>query len=67
MFFILRETMADLGTVYLMVLGVVAIVIMLLAPQGLWGLTRQKFNLELFPLSYRVLVDDKGSGKRSAP
>jgi branched-chain amino acid transport system permease protein len=53
-FFALRETLADLGTIYLMVLGVVAIVIMLKAPNGVWGLIRARFDLELFPLSYRV-------------
>ena len=53
-FFLLRETLADLGTIYLMVLGVVAIVIMLKAPKGIWGLIRSRFDLELFPLSYRV-------------
>lgn len=53
-FFLLRETLADLGTIYLMVLGVVAIVIMLKAPNGIWGLIRDRFDLELFPLSYRV-------------
>ncbi len=53
-FFALRETLADLGTIYLMVLGAVAIVIMLKAPRGLWGLIRNRFDLELFPLSYRV-------------
>ncbi|MGJ8609758.1 MAG: branched-chain amino acid ABC transporter permease [Octadecabacter sp.] len=53
-FFLLRETLADLGTVYLMVLGVVAIAIMLKAPNGVWGLIRARFDLELFPLSYRV-------------
>lgn len=63
LFFFLRETLADLGTVYLMVLGIVAITIMLLAPQGIWGLIRQKFNLELFPLSYRVLMGDKKQSK----
>src|SRR5690606_12894768 len=36
-FFALRETLADLGTLYLIALGVVAIVIMLWAPRGLWG------------------------------
>jgi branched-chain amino acid transport system permease protein len=56
-FFILRETLADLGTIYLMVLGVVAIVIMLKAPNGIWGLIRTRFDLELFPLSYRVKLD----------
>ncbi len=59
-FFLLRETLADLGTIYLMVLGVVAIVIMLKAPNGLWGLLRSRFDLELFPLSYRVKSNKKG-------
>ncbi len=53
-FFILRETLADFGTTYLIILGAVAIVIMLKAPKGVWGLIRERFDLELFPLSYRV-------------
>ncbi|MGC3939597.1 branched-chain amino acid ABC transporter permease [Roseobacter sp. EG26] len=53
-FFVLRETLADLGTIYLIVLGVVAIVIMLKAPNGIWGLIRGRFDIELFPLSFRV-------------
>lgn len=57
LFFLLRETLADLGTIYLIVLGLVAIGIMLKAPKGVWGLIRGKFNLELFPLSYRVQTD----------
>ncbi|MEM7445829.1 MAG: branched-chain amino acid ABC transporter permease, partial [Pseudomonadota bacterium] len=54
-FFALRETMADLGTIYLLVLGLVAIVVMLKAPKGIWGLLRERFDLQLFPLSYRVV------------
>lgn len=53
-FFALRETLADLGTTYLIVLGVVAIVVMLRAPKGLWGFVRERFDLQLFPLGYRV-------------
>ena len=53
-FFALRETLADLGTIYLLVLGLVAIVVMLKAPKGVWGLIRSRFDLELFPLGYRV-------------
>jgi branched-chain amino acid transport system permease protein len=53
-FFALRETLADLGTTYLIVLGVVAIVVMLKAPKGVWGLIRARFDLQLFPLGYRV-------------
>lgn len=53
-FFALRETLADLGTVYLIVLGIVAIVVMLRAPKGIWGLIRSRYDLQLFPLGYRV-------------
>ncbi len=53
-FFALRETMADFGTIYLMILGLVAIVVMLKAPKGVWGLIRNRFDLEFFPVSYRV-------------
>jgi branched-chain amino acid transport system permease protein len=53
-FFALRETMADLGTIYLIALGVVAIAIMLRSPAGLWGLIRARTGAELFPLSFRV-------------
>ncbi|CUJ81522.1 branched-chain amino acid ABC transporter permease [Shimia thalassica] len=58
-FFALRETLADLGTIYLIVLGVVAIVMMLKAPKGIWGLIRSRFDLQLFPLGYRVITPGK--------
>lgn len=58
-FFALRETLADLGTIYLIVLGVVAIVMMLKAPKGIWGLIRGRFDLQLFPLGYRVIAPGK--------
>ena len=44
-FFLLRQTLADLGTLYLLMLGVVAIVVMLWAPKGLWGLDRRALRL----------------------
>ena len=53
-YFLLRETLADLGTLYLILLGLVAILIMLKSPTGLWGLIRGKTGRELFPLSRRV-------------
>lgn len=61
-YFALRETLADLGTVYLILLGVVAIVIMLKSPSGLWGMIRGKTGRELFPLSRRIRgLDKKGA------
>jgi branched-chain amino acid transport system permease protein len=46
-FFGLRETLADYGPWYLILLGVVAVAIMLLAQEGLWGLVARRFNLHL--------------------
>jgi len=59
-FFMLRQTLADLGTIYLMMLGAVAIVVMLKAPKGIWGLLVERFGWQLFPLERRVVLDDGG-------
>jgi branched-chain amino acid transport system permease protein len=55
-FFLLRETLADLGSIYLMILGLVAIIIMLRAPRGIWGFVRDRFGIELFPIRRRVEI-----------
>ena len=57
--FILREFLADLGSLYLMILGALAIVVMLLAPKGIWGFIKDRFGLTLFPTSYHVHLDDR--------
>jgi branched-chain amino acid transport system permease protein len=54
-FFALRQTLADLGTIYLMMLGLVAIVIMLGAPKGIWGMIVERLGWQLFPLERTVL------------
>jgi len=53
-FFVLRETLADYGAVYLIALGVIAILIMLFARRGVWGYLADRFGLEIFPLRRRV-------------
>jgi branched-chain amino acid transport system permease protein len=59
LFFALRETLADFGTIYLLILGVVAIIVMLKSPRGIWGYIQQKYNIELFPLGFKVQLDDR--------
>ena len=59
-FFVLRQTLADLGTLYLLLLGSVAIVVMLWAPKGIWGLIVDRFGWQVFPLERRVVLDDRG-------
>jgi len=55
-FFLLRQTLADLGTIYLMILGGVAIVVMLAAPKGIWGTIADRYGWQLFPLERRVVI-----------
>ncbi len=57
-YFALRELLADYGTWYLIILGAVAIVVMVRAPQGLWGLVAERFDLRFFPLQRRVRLRD---------
>jgi branched-chain amino acid transport system permease protein len=57
-FFVLRELLSDYGTWYLIVLGAVAIVTMLVAPRGLWGLVESRFDVRFFPVQRRVVLED---------
>jgi branched-chain amino acid transport system permease protein len=63
-FFALRQTLADLGTIYLMLLGLVAIVVMLVAPKGIWGIVVERLGWQLFPLERTVLSEEPTLRKR---
>lgn len=53
-YFLLREFLADLGSIYLLLLGALAIIIMLVAPKGIWGYIAGRWNISLFPTGYVV-------------
>jgi branched-chain amino acid transport system permease protein len=59
-FFVLRELLADYGSWYMIVLGAVAVVVMLKAPQGAWGLVAERFDLHFFPVQRRVRLVGRG-------
>lgn len=52
-FYALRRLLADYGTVYLIVLGLIGIGVMLFARRGLWGLFTDRTGIELLPLRHR--------------
>jgi branched-chain amino acid transport system permease protein len=54
-YFLLRGALADYGSVYMIVLGVSSVLIMLKAPNGIWGLISQRFDLQLFPVRRTLL------------
>ncbi|MBD3664173.1 branched-chain amino acid ABC transporter permease [Sulfitobacter aestuariivivens] len=53
-FFLLQSLLADFGSWYLMILGLIGIAIMLFAPRGLWGLLSERTGLHLFPIRRRL-------------
>jgi branched-chain amino acid transport system permease protein len=55
-FFVLRQTLADLGSVYLLMMGAVAIAMMLFAPKGVWGLVAERFGWQALPLQRRLIL-----------
>ncbi len=53
-FFALQQWLSGLGVWYLVILGVVAILITLFLPRGLWGVLSGNGRFRLFPVGYRV-------------
>ncbi|MDR9805634.1 branched-chain amino acid ABC transporter permease [Rhizobium hidalgonense] len=49
-FFLLQNAFSSYGSWYLLALGALAIVTMLFAPRGLWGLISDRTGWELFPV-----------------
>jgi len=55
-YIVLRELLADYGTIYLMLMGAIAIVVMLKAPFGIWGWVIQRYDVQLFPVGRRLAL-----------
>jgi len=66
-FFVMRQTLADLGSLYLLIMGAVAIVVMLWAPKGLWGLIAERFGWQVLPLQRRLVPASKVDKTRTTP
>ena len=55
-FYLLQYYLAALGSWYLIILGALAIILMLFAPAGVWGVISHAFDISLFPVRRRVLA-----------
>ena len=60
-FFLLREILADFGSIYMIFLGIVAVIVMLKFPKGIWGFISSYFNIEIFPVRRKLLISKKGT------
>lgn len=61
-YFVLREFLADYGTIYLILMGAIAIGVMLLAPSGIWGFVVQRHGVQLLPIQRRLVLDSRSTG-----
>jgi len=62
-FFALRQTFAGLGSLYLLMMGAVAIVVMLWAPKGLWGMAVERLGWQILPLQRHLVLRKDARGK----
>jgi branched-chain amino acid transport system permease protein len=58
-FFVLRGLLADYGSIYLLILGAVAIATMLTSRKGIWGLIADRFGWRLLPLDRRIAFTNR--------
>ncbi len=66
-FYLLQYYLAALGSWYLILLGGLAIMLMLFAPAGVWGVVSRRLDISLFPVRRRLIVPDKsGAGERES-
>lgn len=54
LFWTLEQFLKDFGSVYLIGFGLLAIVMVLFAPGGIWGIVTGKRRVNLFPIGYRL-------------
>jgi branched-chain amino acid transport system permease protein len=58
LYFVVRQEFSDYGTWYLIALGILAIVVMIRFPLGLWGELAARFGWHVFPIQH-ILRDSK--------
>jgi branched-chain amino acid transport system permease protein len=56
LYFALRQYLADYGSIYMIVYGGLAIVVMLTMKGGIWGVIQRRTDLRLFPVQRRVVI-----------
>jgi len=65
-FYLLQYYLAALGSWYLIFLGALAILLMLFAPSGVWGVISHSFDISLFPVRRRLIVRDDRQQKKTS-
>jgi branched-chain amino acid transport system permease protein len=63
LFYTLNKFFSDYGTWYLVGLGLLAIVVTIKFPRGLWGWIANRYDLHFFPVQRRLVLPDEPESK----
>lgn len=58
LFFVLSKVFEDYGTWYLAGLGLVAVIVTIWFPKGIWGYVAERFDLHVFPVQRRLRMPE---------
>ena len=56
-YFALLQTLSQYGELYMLLLGIVAVIMATVAPKGIWGFVVAKWNNHLFTVRRRLVMD----------
>ncbi|HUZ21633.1 MAG TPA: branched-chain amino acid ABC transporter permease [Acidimicrobiales bacterium] len=65
LFFVLEQSLAQHGALYLIVLGAVAVVVAIWAPKGIWGMIASRARFRLFPVGYWLWTHGATRGRKA--
>jgi len=65
-YFTLLQSLSQYGTTYMLLLGVIAVVIATKAPRGLWGFIAKRWDIHLFPVRRRLVLEEQPAPERPA-
>ncbi len=65
-YFALLQTLSQYGATYMLLLGVIAVIMATKAPRGIWGFIVKRWDLHLFPVRRRLVLDDLPEPERPA-
>lgn len=56
-YFLLRETLSGLGPGYFVISGLLAILVTICLPEGVWGLVRRVIRIDLLPIAHQPSIE----------
>jgi branched-chain amino acid transport system permease protein len=67
LFYLLSKLFSDYGTWYLVGLGLLAVLVTLKFPRGIWGAVSSKFDLHFFPFQRRLILRQMDGACATSP